>query len=166
MRSLIIRGLPFILAGVIGGSPATAADPDVSIQELRASAFRAADGFQVRAHYDVKIDDPWRFPPLNMTFYATDHGRPILDENGRRVEVTVPLGNPTEYNGDIARFSGDASVTLPGTYTGSVRGLRLNAAVTDPRDGQPLDESQTQMKLGRGRGWRQRHADHEWHWRY
>ncbi len=156
MRSFVLQRAAILLVGGLGlgGTAALAADPDVQIQELRARAWRAPGGFTVSAHYDVNIDDPWRFPPLNITFFATDHGRPILDSSGQPVQVTVPLGAPVEYNGDIAHFAGDATVTLPGTYIGRPGALRLNASVVDPRNGMTLDENQTQLQLGRPVGHR------------
>jgi hypothetical protein len=123
--------------------------PDVDIDSLKAEirAVRNSDGhveWRISVKYKVEADQPVA-GDLRLSFRLTEKDELVRDPDGEPIELSIPLNQPAEVDGDEVEFRGQPMIVLPERCIHRPRSLRLHAVARG--NDQEWDRKDTRIKF-------------------
>lgn len=152
-------GRRFAMMGIVAGfalagtAAAVACDHghkhkiDVDLDSLKAEILPGATEWTLHVRYKVEIEDAGPGDHFVLVLGLRERGKPLLEQDGRPVNIVLQLDNPAEVDDDEQTFLGDFDVTLPNAMVHCPDRLQLRGAVLGDGDDKPLDDKNTSVKF-------------------
>ncbi len=120
--------------------------PDVDLDKLRAECVRQGPKLELRIQYEIEIEDAPIGTPFDLKLRLMDDDEPVRDQDGRVIEVVVPLQDPIVKDVDEFDFHGRVEVDIPRERVRRLDDLRVFASVHTP-GGPALDDKDCRVRV-------------------
>lgn len=150
LRASLCSAIGFVTA--FGVSPVAADDdlrghyPEVEIDGLKAEVVYAGGEWLVEVKFEVEIDSGRPIENLGLLLSVSEHGRPLVDPDGKPIEFLIALDRPTEVDDDEIEFESRITFGLPDGAFSDPGELRLHAAVVVPDVAYALDTKEHSIR--------------------
>lgn len=124
--------------------------PEGEIDDLEGHLYYGDNSWELKIEFEIEIEyddfDP-RGDEFALILGVSNDGRPIRDEQGKPLELSIPLDEPTKQDKDELEFSGAITAIFERTDIDDPKRVRIMARLVRLNDDRTLAVERTKVKF-------------------